>query len=84
MIREGTRAKSLCTVTDSTLGRVLDVDSVVHRRALSFNLSDLLPSMPRQGMPDVTPEFWWPEDRAWPYRGSGSSVCTEYLRHQQV
>lgn len=50
---------------DFTLGWVLDIDSEVHRRVFSFKLGDLLPTMLRPGLPDVTPEFWWPEDRAW-------------------
>ena len=50
---------------DSTLGRVLDVDSMVHRRVFSFKLGELLPTMLQPGLPDVTPEFWWPEDRTW-------------------
>lgn len=50
---------------DSTLGTVLDVDSVVHRRVFTLKLEELLPSMLQIGMPDVTPEFWWPEDRTW-------------------
>jgi hypothetical protein len=50
---------------DFILGWVLDADSEVHRRVFSFNLGNLLPTMLRPGLPDVTPEFWWPEDRAW-------------------
>lgn len=50
---------------DDTLGCVLDIDSVQHRRVFSFKLDDLLPTMLRPAPPSVTPEFWWPEDRAW-------------------
>lgn len=50
---------------DTTLGQVVDTDGVTRRRVFSFRLGDLLPSMLRQGLPEVTPEFWWPEDRAW-------------------
>lgn len=50
---------------DYTLGRVRDAESLVHQRVFSFKLGELLPTMLRPGLPDETPEFWWPEDRAW-------------------
>ncbi|WP_311214273.1 MULTISPECIES: hypothetical protein [unclassified Arthrobacter] len=37
--------------------------SEVH--VFSFELDALLPALLEPTLPNPTPEFWWPEDRAW-------------------
>ncbi|MET3367376.1 UNVERIFIED_CONTAM: hypothetical protein ABIE34_000597 [Jeotgalibacillus campisalis] len=50
---------------DDISGLVVGPDGTMRRRVFSFELEALLPALLQPGLPNRTPEFWWPEDRAW-------------------
>lgn len=50
---------------DDILGVVVGADGIRRRQIVSFELEALLPALLEPTLPNHTPEFWWPEDRAW-------------------